>query len=684
MRVLDVYSGVSIREKRALAAIALLVIIMFIIGSPLMSLILRVYGEGQTCGTATGIAVHEYKGIPLKVTVCISKGDGVLVIEGVSYDELVAYSLKESVYMAAWSLGLDPWSLNYVVKIEPADPAVNAISGTSLSLTTYVAAIAALKEVNIVPYAITTGTLNPDLTVGFVGQVEYKARGAQEWNFTLLLYPLLQSNKYVIKNIVKHFGPYAFETKTVSVSPVNFTGISIRLEEVGWGPEACLILAGLDEPSLNITLDDLLDASGSYLDRNTTVLQRLTDYILDKTLEYLSKANNTLAWSVKSMLDPWIRSYAYTLIINATKAYSASMELLNRRAEAAALEYMLYAYEKAVNAYYFLALTHDSEEAITEARIDLTRTKALAESILERIARIASVYSIPALAEASVSYSKALKLHKQAEFDLGVIAINGYGDRALAYTASRNLAKALAEYTRTIILTGYAEKTLRGPHANLSRLASEIMDYAKHLYLYTRALVYNTGVSSELVTMAGSNWWLARMHWMKSGNSTLGKLTVIGYSLRSIVYSSLYMALHPGFEGVAEARYPYILATLEMLSNITGYEPMIAYELQLASMYDDVTDKIYHLERAIAYAKLLILALRNTIHIQEESLEGWGTPLKPSARGHPDRVSLGLLVSGTIAAAFYAILAKQPSKRGRTPRIPFLSMIKNIRYRLKT
>ena len=554
-----------------------------------------------------GIAVYKKRAIPLGITVEVYPGSGRVYIEGVKYGPLFKESLVEALYMAALSEGLDPWSLDYRVIIEPARPEASYLRGSSLSLSVYLAAVAAIRGDRLEEGVMVTGTLNPDLTVGFVGNVREKAMGAQEWNYTVFIYPMLQSNRYEVRDVPRHIGPYAFMTTMVQVEPENFTGINISLRETGWAPDAYLIatgqsLATVPHVSLESMASKALESVISW-DR----LSRILELLEEDTLGYLSRANESLLGDARLMQNPMARSYAYQLILESSRMLGYYKLLRDRGLLFAAAEYLLYSYEYAVRAYYYLRFLQDNSVSVNEARADLASKSLLVRAVFKTSVTddIVNAYSLPALAEASLSYYEASRYYRTLDLDLTLLSGGFYSQSLIAYSASRLLARILADYMKVLMLANIADATVKGPEVNLSVVVPRFVAYAGHLFNYMREASLYTRIQSGLITLAGSNWWLAKTL-LRSSNDALVKLAALGYSLHSIAYSSLYMVLHPGFEGVEKARYPYALKTLAMLARHTGFDPMTAYVLQLGVLYDGPANRLYYIERALAYIKLLI------------------------------------------------------------------------------
>ena len=602
---LRVVPGTRVQRGEPVRGLALVVLVSLVLAQSA----LYPLAEASSSGSSRfwGIAVHKKKAIPLGITVELYPGSGRVYIEGVKYGPLFKESLVEALYMAAWSEGLDPWSLDYRVIIEPARSEAIYLKGSSLSLSVYLAAVAAIRGDRLKESIMVTGTLNPDLTVGLVGNVREKALGAQEWNYTAFIYPMLQSSRYEVRNVPRHIGPYTFMTTMVLVEPENFTGINVSLREAGWAPDAYLAvtghsLAAIHYMSLETMASKALDSITAW-----DKLSRVLEFLEEDTLRYLSRANESLLGDARLTQNPMARSYAYQLILESSRMLGYYKLLKGRGLLFAAAEYLLYSYDYAVRAYYYLRFLQDNILSVDEARADLVSKSLLVQAVLKTsiTGDLVNAYSLPALAEASLSYYEASRYYRTLDLDLTLLSGGFYSRSLIAYSASRLLAQVLEGYMKALMLANMADAAVEGPEVNLSMVAPRFVAYAGHLFNYMREVSLYTGVNSELISLAGSNWWLAKTL-LRNSNDALVMLAALGYSLRSIAYSSLYMVLHPGFEGVGKARYPYALRTLVMLAEHTGFDPMSAYVLQLGVLYDDPANRLYYVERALAYIKLLI------------------------------------------------------------------------------
>ena len=595
------------------------------------------YAEGAAnVGVSVGIAVRDNRGFPLIVRVEVSSGNGGLSIVGVRGDSLFRHSLRVAVYEAAWILGLDPWSLNYTVTITPLGEA-GVLSGPSLSLAVYVATVSALTGLSLPSYAALTGVANPDSTVGFVGFIEEKARGAEEHNYTLFIYPALQDREYRVVRKSVHLGPYVFSTRGMASERRNFTGINVSMIQAASGPEVLHILANTTLPSTLTVYLTNVSLGGPYW-----ILRDHMGRMEARIMEMLRNAEELRSMGTISARYPQISSIIEKSLEKALAYYGAYRNFSQQGLALAALEYLCESYRYAAYAYYLARFfTLPDTDTLNGIYMDYASKLSLLEKLASDLAER------PLSIDQALLLADALRMLEDIGRDsrvvtLGLLAIsNGFvNGAAIKASVSRIMAKLMSEACRAQAMLLLAASMEGGATVDFAGLVEDFRTYANLLYSYAREYSSHTRVFSEIVNMAGGHLWLAGK---VNGNTTYSQFLRLGHLLESISYSQLYFALHPGVKEAYDVRYEALLKNLALYLQAAGGKPPAAVQwfIERALLYEKNESRIMYLEKALAYLKLYIAATHRVAHVQTSSetatMRSW-----PVNRGEISIVTLGL------------------------------------------
>ncbi len=561
-----------------------------------------------------GIAVHRGRGIPLVVEVYVTEGDGSVEIEGVRVGTLARQSITEAVYAAVFTLGFSPFIFNYTVRINPMSPEVKMVEGPSLSLSVYIATLASLRNTELKRDIIATGTLNPDLTIGFVGFITEKARGTQEWNYSTLFYPELQDRKYIFVRKPIHIGPYAFTVEEIVTEPLNITNISIELTSVGWGLDAYNKSLLDSRYSLRLepsSIGYLVDKAEDMVDIAYIQLDIFENHALRRIEEMINYI------SAKIIEDPTLPEF-FAESINSTRELLVAHEILNRyKLDLAALYILAEAYQVASRAYFLLKLLEDPSSGLWEVDIELTRMETLALTVLNQaLGNVNDTSRVFLLARSASLLVETNRSSRALRFTLNLAQLGIYNER-IAFSISNRLSTILNYLQLSIIYSLIALLTEpTGQEVDIDKLLDYSIRYAKHLVGYAYSLSSYSNVYSKILEVANSNLWRAEN--LARSDNIVEKLAALDSALVSITYSSLYFALHPGYREVAPIRYFYVIDTANLLYNYVGAEPRTLMALELAYVQEKVETRILFLEEAITIAKLQIINMYNTLELEKK------------------------------------------------------------------
>lgn len=589
------------RGARVLGTLLVLALIIPAIPAP------STLASGQVYrGSATGVAVYEGEAYPLRVEVAVSPGSGNVSIVGVAYDSLFRLSLVEAVYEAAWITGHDPWSFDYVVSVRPALSVATYYTGPSLSLAVYTATLAALTGSGIREDAVITGTINPDSTVGFVGYVAEKARGAENYGYKVFVYPALQDRKYEIVRQTVHVGPYVFSTKAVVSEPQKFGVRNLSLTQVSIAPALLLTLGGSPPPSWTYG-DIVFHGTERVLGNRTRLVQEFCKSLERRVASMVSYSEESLKTSGFFVRYPGYAGEVRELLYDAVAHYDAYRSLYEKGLYFAASEYLFNAYLYAAKAYYKVRfLTIGERDYLNGLYMDLVSEYRAVERLLREAASTSDPAGIIMASQAALRLAQARGDLYTAILGIQVIRVgftNGYAvKQRIAYSA----AEAMSKIVKAKLYALLALTLMNGLEPD-KEFVENLIDYAYMLYTYARLYSEHTRVYSEIVNRAGNYGWLSATVFPR-GNDTVDLLASLGYALESTAYTQLYFALHPGIKKAIELRYQALLKTLNLYMSSAGEEaPLITqWLLEKSLLYDDPASKLIWLEKALVLVKAYI------------------------------------------------------------------------------
>lgn len=510
-----------------------------------------------SASTAYGVAVYGGEGVPVAVKVEVAPGGGSVTIRGLwYYDQLLNISTVVACWEAAAAAGLNPLSYNYTVYIKPFGNASNSIVGPSLSLAVFLSAYSALTGVEINSSIAATGAVTPGGLVDFVGGLPEKAFGARAYGFRLLLYPLLQRNKYQIVLKPKLYGVYGSVVQELVVEPQKI-GEIIPAEEVGNVIQAVYIA---QNKLYNISRElELFDAEARRIVEKasapnaTGLIQREAWRFINLTLE--------TAGSSPAVVDKLKTAAAY-LQLGGLLAPEASVR----------------AFKQAATLYFYIKLLQDGEEALREMDIYATALLTVAEKVVER-----TPLGYDNLCEASYAHMY-LHLAKRQLGDVNRYASLYAVFKSPTYAAVFAYAygEVLANLWRAIL---YAQPAAKAAEVD----AQAFYKYVEAAVRYAELYSYATNIQSPLVDEAKINLYRAAAA-LWSNNTA----AALGYLQEALTNAIAYFALHPAFPNTTALKYIYYAAAAarQMPENY-----LTAAQLAQIAVTPVNETRIYHLAR---------------------------------------------------------------------------------------
>lgn len=518
-------------------------------------------------GVAYGLAVYDGKGVPVKVTVEVGRGNGTVEIRGLTYYDATFWaSTVSACWEAAIAAGLDPFAYNYTVVVEPVN-ASRALVGTSLSLAVAVAAYGALTKTPINASIAFTGTVAPGGVVDFVGGLVEKAAGARQYGFKLFVYPVLQHYDYKIVMRPRLYGVYGSLVETFQITPLplaqitavaevgniyqavalatgssyNFTANLARLDA-----EARAVLNGAESPTAGALLGEI------YLYVNKSLL------LADKRPDYADTLRQGVA-----------RALAY---VQTAKNYTAAAsEALPR----ALLEVLV--------PYFYVRIATSPDEAAQEA-------DAYLDALLQTVSKLANKSAEPCDDALGHMYAHLAAVLKQQ------------GDRNLAYFYLfgdlEYAAEAAYYYGQAAYSLWKAALYLSPPRAedyDANKTLALFKKYVRHALYYADLYSRATDVISPQLLGQG-----ASLNYLR-GTTAEGQgdyKAALGYYTEALTYVITYFALHPAFPNTTAVKY---LQYLDALSHVLDdNSTTIRENLALASLAEVNETRVLYLARAHA------------------------------------------------------------------------------------
>ena len=578
-----------------------------------------------------GIGIYRGVGIPIIINVEILPGNGTVYIEGVGYDGLFRYSTYIAVYEAMFSLGLNPLKYNYVVSIEPDENMDTYLMGPSLSEAIYLATISSYTGIELRDRGVYTGSINPDLTVGFVGYIEEKARGAANHSFKTIFVPAGEKYKYKIEEKPLRIGPYIFESYAVEKIPYNLTGMDIHLKELNnsFTPfETIFDKVNIFNES-NLGSEHLRYVKGRVIKYVNMVLDMTRDRIND-VVELIDESN------IK-VVNPSSYRYLIRILGHTGDNLSISEYLLDRGYLGMALEHSMRAYEMASKAFYLTVILTMPKKKLDVISADYFILK-------DRVSKIVNTSLSNGIDVISITYkSYSARFFIESSRDARIV-LSGLNFFQVEPYVLSDLAISLAEEMAGVVYKllkaeAYSYISIRYGDSNLdiSVIAQEIYRYTDTLFKYVYKYSQETKVLSDLISLGGYSLDRAKKGIYFESPNTINELARISYLIDSISNLSLYMALHPGFEEIYRVRYTSIINSLSILLSYIHPDWLIFDRIQSSELFDDYPVRIRMLEEAIAHIKVKLF-LRGVVEIGKDleiTHEGIGYPLLSNGEGEP-------------------------------------------------
>ena len=622
-----------------------------------------------------GVAVRGAAAYPLHVEVLVRPGRGEVVVRGAVVGPLARSSIVEAVYAAAWSLGLNPLGYDYEVVIRPSAPEAAYIEGTSLSLAVFAAAYLSLAglEAPAADGVAVTGTVNPDLTVGFVAFVREKAEGLAARGYRVLVVPEGQTRVYRFVSVPRHMGPYAYIERELVVEPLRVEA-NITLVEAGWVFDALAALGAATGPARGgATWAGLLEAVRA-VDPGSPVVAGLRAAVASD-VDALARAALELA----PRLPRGAADYVSRLAREALAYLNYSRRLGEAVGAAASLYALGEAYRRAVLAYLLaLGYARDRGELEWAARVMAVKVRELARSLLEEAVG------------GGVALGRLLACARAAS--LFIDGVNGLGRVAgplpppLAPSAEELAMRAAEALYRLYMAAAFAALALsappRGASVNVTELYLLYKRYADHLVRYAEMLSLATRVPSGLVQAAQSKLLEASLALGLRGRyGVIAELAALDRLVEAVALASLYMALHPGIPEAYRARLDDALLSLRLFLDMVGPDPKLEALPELALLQEEDEARLMLAEDAVASAKLLVIA-RSAGGVGGPPGAGPGGRAQPAAQGpaspleggfslaHPAPAALTVGALPPAALAVRAALSTLRSGRGPAHRHP--------------
>ncbi len=609
---------------------------------------------------SVGIGVYKGVGIPIDINVKVIPGNGSVYIEGVGYDGLFKYSAYVAVYEAMFTLGLNPLEHDYIISIKPRDNINTYLMGPSLSEAIYLATISSYTGLELGSNEVYTGSINPDLTVGFVGYIEEKAWGAANNSFKTLFLPAGEKYKYKIEQRPLRIGPYIFESYAVEKIPYNLTGLDIELRELNnsFTPFVDL-LNGVDLSS------DTLLSSEHFLYVKGRVLNYI-NMILDMTKSRILDVRELVDKSNIKVVNPASYRYIIKILGNTGENLTISEYLLERGYLGMALEHTLKAYETVSKALYLTIILTIPEKRVEVVSADYFRMKNRVSTLLNisfsnGVDEISIIYK----SHSARFYIESSKDARLALSGLNFFQIEPYILTDLSISLADEMARAVYKLLKA---EAYSYISLRygDPNIDVSDVAREVYRYTDTLFQYVVKYSQETKVLSDLISLAGYSLDRARKSVYAEFPELINELARISYLVNSLSNLTLYMALHPGFEEIYEVRYKSILNSLSVLLNYIQPDWLVIDKINSSTFFDQYPLKIRMLEEAMSNVKVKIflkgvLGLGRDIEIVGE--EYIGTP-PTSNEGEPIYLEY-LPVIATITVILFVVLIYFLRRRGR-------------------
>ncbi len=556
-----------------------------------------------------GIGVYRGRGIPIDVKVQILYGNGSIYIEGIGYDELFKYSTYTAVYEAMLTLGLDPYKFDYIVYIKPREGIKTYLAGPSLSIAIYLATISTYLDINLGEDTVYTGSINPDLTVGFVGYIEEKAWGASNHGLKTFFMPAGEHYKYQIDKKPLRVGPYIFESYAVEKIPYNFTGIDLDLRELynSFTP--------IDRHLNKINISDTSNMESEHLQY---VRERVENYvynILEMTRKRVNDVKRLLDESNIKVVNPQSYRYVIKVLGYTGDNLSISEYLLKKGYLYMSFEHSLKAYETVSKAFFLTVMLTMPDDRIDIINDDFYRLRNRVVSIINAsfsngVDEVSIVYK----SHSARFYIEGIREARLALSGLRFFQVEPYVLSELSISLAEEMAKAVHKLLKAEAFS-YISMRYGDPKLDISIVADKIYRYTDTLFKYVYRYSQETKVSSNLISLGGYSLDRARKGGYTEYPQNINELARISYLADSLSNLTLYMALHPGFEEIYRLRYDAILNSLSILLGYIQPDWLIIDKIKTSIFFEEYPMKIRLLEEAVTNAKVKLF-LKGIVNIR--------------------------------------------------------------------
>ncbi|AET33091.1 Tetratricopeptide TPR_2 repeat protein [Pyrobaculum ferrireducens] len=476
---------------------------------------------------AFGIALYQDRGIPVEVSVNVSRGSGYVNIEGLYYyDDSLWYSTVFACWEAAISAGADPFSYNYTVYIAPIN-ASRSLAGPSLSLAVYIATYSTITGSPVNSSVVYTGTVAPGGVVDFVGGVEQKAEGAARYGFKLFVYPALQHLEFKMVEKPRLIGVYGSLVPVLEITPIQIRNITAI--EVGNVYQAAAATTGRYNATANIErLREVLTRT------NATAPQYKIDALINEVNRAVKKAKRLAAQQPR---------YHDALAAGIGKAL-AYVEI-SRNITAASTEALPRALAEVLTPYFYVLFVTDFERGRAVAEIYLATLRNITEALRPAVG--ADNICDAAVAHAYIHTAEMAK--STAERSLTSYMLTG--DVTYAAEASYWYSQA-AYYLWKAILLSREPTTGLDLNKTLAKIGRYVQTAVEYGDVYSRA----TGVTSPQLLEGGAKLNLLRA--LAAQQEGRGE-AALGYYIEALASLLAYFAIHPGFPNTTGVKYMHYL-----------------------------------------------------------------------------------------------------------------------------
>ena len=572
-------------------------------------------GNGQ--GMAYGVAVRGDEGILILVEVTISRGDGSVTIDAdFKYDELVALSTTIALYRAAIDAGLNPYSLNYTVRMR-TNSSIGLVSGPSLALAVYAAAAASMGSTPQPSKTVYTGTVMIDGIVGVVGKVREKMNASWRAGVEKLVIPEGQASIYRVIEENLLVGVTLIEVERLEVEPLPPPPQGLEL-----------VTVASTRHIVERTQVESTAHAGTYPPESVVIV------VVE---EATSMAREALRLAKDSRLPPRIledvRDNAFT-----------ALEIVNK---SMCLEDLAEAYGKASYSYYLALSYNDPEGAYDRLRKSIDDLLHAARSLEPTSVDAIGAYMLGLSRYGQVVAASSVEdaLVALRAFQAGLIGLEGY---------SKSLARAAYSAGYYVVIAAIAAASATHGNVDLEDIR-RLVDLAGLVCEYVKLYSEHTGVASYMVPMSCSHWAGARMA-LEDGDWPLAAF----HAVEAIALASAYHGAAPGLPDIVGLRINASLESLQATPSWAWIGGHWYVKEQLNSLGSrGMLDDLYTLGRLHAITILAAISgpptNASTGHGQNDDI-----PEQPSHE--MDKNIKSLLTVPIILVASYIALARRPRR----------------------